>query len=95
MKISIARALPGRRVGKRCRKPAARLRHHRACTRSVRAGTLRRGEPAGAASVKFSGRIGRRAVKPGRYRATIRATDAAGNTSAGETLAFRVVAARR
>lgn len=94
VKISMARLLPGRRVGKSCRKPAARLMHHRACTRSIAAGTLRRAEAAGSAKVKFSGRIGRRALGPGRYRATIRATDAAGNASADEVAAFRIVARR-
>ncbi len=94
VKISMARLLPGRRAGKSCRKPAARLRHHRACTRSVSVGTLRRAEAAGPGSAKFSGRIGRRALKPGRYRATITATDAAGNTSARQTTRFRVVGRR-
>ena len=34
---------------------------------------------------KFSGRIGRRALKPGRYRVMMTATDVAGNESAPVT----------
>jgi hypothetical protein len=41
--------------------------------------------------VKFSGRIGRRALKRGRYRLVLRATDAAGNRSRLRRISFRVV----
>ena len=90
--ITIKRGLPGRRVGKRCRKPSAKLRQHRACTRLKTSGKLtRRNQPAGTDTVKFSGRIGRRALAPGSYRATITATDAAGNKSKPRTARFRIV----
>jgi DNA-binding beta-propeller fold protein YncE len=91
VRISIQRVLPGRRAGKNCRKPTSRLVHKRACKRFVAAGALSRSENAGASSVKFSGRIGRRALRAGRYRATIRATDAAGNTSTASSVSFRIV----
>jgi len=45
----------------------------------------------GADSVKFSGRIGRRALRPGRYRATITATDPSGNGSKPRSVSFRIV----
>jgi hypothetical protein len=41
--------------------------------------------------VKFSGRIGHKALKPGSYRLTIVATDAAGNKSKAKRIDFRVV----
>lgn len=41
-------------------------------------------------SIRFSGRLGRRVLKPGRYRATITATDAAGNTGRSRAVAFRI-----
>jgi hypothetical protein len=41
--------------------------------------------------VRFSGRIGRRALRPGRYRLAVRAVDAAGNRSAARSAAFRIV----
>jgi hypothetical protein len=55
------------------------------------AGKLMRTAKKGANTVKFSGRIGRRALKRGRYRAVIVATDAAGNRSAPRRVKFRVV----
>jgi hypothetical protein len=42
-------------------------------------------------SSHFSGRIGRRALAPGAYRAIVRATDAAGNRSAAATVRFTVL----
>ena len=41
--------------------------------------------------MKFNGRIRRKALKLGSYRAVLRAVDAAGNTSASRTLKFKVV----
>jgi hypothetical protein len=58
----------------------------------VRVGTLtRRGLPAGRAFVAFSGRIGRRKLGRGRYRAAVVASDAAGNASRAATVGFAVV----
>ena len=54
------------------------------------AGTLRRSGAAGANRVRFSGRIGRRALPAGRYRLTVRATDAAGNRSKARSATFRI-----
>jgi hypothetical protein len=79
-------------VGRRCRKPSARLKTRRACTRLKTSGRLtRRNQHAGSNRVRFSGRIGRRALRPGSYRATIVATDAAGNRGKARTARFRVV----
>jgi hypothetical protein len=93
--IKIERALPGRRARKRsgpCRPPSARRAGNRKCTRYKIAGTLRRtGEGPGRDSTAFSGRIGRKALKVGKYRATLRAIDAAGNRSSAKRLSFRVV----
>ena len=74
------RELSGRRSGKRCVRRTGKLAHKRRCTRFVTAGKLtRRKQPAGKRTLAFSGRIGRRALKPGRHRATIVATDASRN----------------
>ena len=51
-------------------------------TRKVKAGSVR---------AKFTGRIRKKAFKPGRYRATVTVTDAAGNRSVARTAAFTVV----
>ena len=45
----------------------------------------------GATAVPFSGRIGRRALKPGKYRVTVVVADAAGNRSKPRSIGFRVV----
>jgi len=41
---------------------------------------------------KRRGRIGAKALRPGRYRAVITAVDAAGNRSAPKTVRFRIAA---
>ncbi|HEX6652858.1 MAG TPA: hypothetical protein VF072_08955 [Thermoleophilaceae bacterium] len=46
---------------------------------------------AGANRRRFSGRIGRKRLKPGRYRATLVARDPAGNASHPKRLKFRIV----
>jgi hypothetical protein len=91
-RITIARRTVGRRRGRRCVRATPRNRGARRCIRFVRAGTLtRRSQPAGRNTVRFSGRIGRRALRPARYRASLLATDAAGNRSRGVTVSFTVV----
>ena len=50
----------------------------------------RRGRRTGQNSVRFSGRIKRRALAPGAYRATIRAVDAAGNPSRACRVSFTI-----
>jgi uncharacterized delta-60 repeat protein len=88
--IRLERALPGVRRGKRCVKPTRR-RHGKRCTRFKRVGRLVRESPKGRSRVPFNGRIKRRALRRGKYRAVLRAVDAAGNKSAARKLNFRVV----
>jgi hypothetical protein len=89
--IKIARVLPGRRVGKRCRKPTGKLLRRPSCKRYLAAGTLtRRNRRAGSNTVAFSGRVGRRALKPGTYRATVTAVDRARNRSKAKRVTFRI-----
>lgn len=93
--VAIERAGSGRRArrhGRRlCVKPTRGNRKAHECTRYKRAGALTRSLEAGSVRVAFAGRIGRRALQPGRYRATLRAVDAAGNRSALRRVAFRIV----
>jgi len=95
VKLVIAQKLAGRRVGKACRKPSRHNRLAKRCTRFVKKGTLTRTGSTGKNSLKFSGRIGHRALKPGSYRVTITATDAAGNVSRSARLSFRIVRATK
>ena len=66
-------------------------RSGRRVIRYLNAGTLKRNGKAGRRRVRFSGRVGRRALPAGRYRIVITATDAAGNRGPARTLHFRVV----
>ena len=54
-------------------------------------GRLTRRSHVGRNSVRFSGRIKGRTLKPGSYRLRVTATDAAGNRSAARTVRFKVV----
>ena len=60
-------------------------------TRYRTVGTLRRNGVSGPNRIRFTGRIGRRALRAGRYRAVIMATDAAGNRSAPRRTSFQVL----
>jgi hypothetical protein len=91
VRIAIAALTPGRRVGSRCVHDSHKLRHKPRCTRAVAAGTLMRAAHAGKNRVAFSGRIGSRALRPGRYSASFTAIDAAG-ASSRQTLTFTIVA---
>jgi hypothetical protein len=55
------------------------------------AGRLIRSAKGGKNVLRFSGRIGAKALKPGRYRAVMVATDAAGNRSPAKSVRFRVL----
>jgi hypothetical protein len=93
--FAIKRLVTGRRKGARCITGKSAPRRGRRCTRVVAAGTLRRSGAAGPRRLKFSGRIGKRALARGRYRIEARATDAAGNRSAKRSTAFRIIGAKR
>ena len=55
-------------------------------------GTLvRRKTKAGANKVPFTGRLGKRALRPGKYRATLVATDVSGRRSKPVSVAFTVL----
>lgn len=93
------RGVKGRRVkvsgshARRCVTQTRRnaKRSNRRCTAYKRAGTLTRSNAAiGAQEVKFSGRVGARKLKLGRYRLTISARDVAGNVGRPRALRFTV-----
>lgn len=89
--FKIQRKAPGRRVGRKCRPPSRSNRRNKKCTRLVTVATFAKDSAAGANTKKFSGKIGKKTLKPGRYQASLTARDAAGNVSAVKTLSFRVV----
>jgi hypothetical protein len=89
--FTIERKQGGRKVGKTCRKPSRTNRRRKACTRFATVGRFAQAAAAGPNTNRFSGRISKRKLKPGRYRATLRAKDPAGNASAAKRLNFTVV----
>lgn len=88
------RILPGKRKGKKCVRPTRSLKRAKKCRRYRSAGKLTRVGAAGANSYKFSGRIGKRALKPGAYQLVVRATVPGGATVATKTKNFRIAPSR-
>jgi Tol biopolymer transport system component len=65
------------------------------CRRYRKAGSLiALDRPAGRSKTAFTGRIGRKPLKPGRFRATVIAVDPAGNRSRAARVLFRVLAGK-
>jgi hypothetical protein len=94
--IVIARKAPGRRLGKgaksRCVKVTAKNRDKgKPCSRFLKKTTIGGQEQAGRQSTPWTGRIGNKPAKPGKYRATIVATDSAGQRSEPRSLGFQIV----
>lgn len=98
--IAIERRLKGRRTGRlaaptgpkaRCAKVTRANRKAPRCVRFVKVTSLGTQAKAGKQSLFFSGRVRGKALKPGPYRATIVAKDAAGHTSSPHRVSFRIV----
>jgi Tol biopolymer transport system component len=89
--FTVERIGRGRKRGKRCVKATKANRKKRACTRYTRFGRFAQGGAAGSNTKAFAGKIGRKKMRPGKYRITLRATDAAGNKSRPKSLRVRVV----
>ena len=91
VRFTITQKRPGRRMGKRCVAPTRKLRHAKRCARTLTLGSFTRSEPAGAASVRFSGRLGGRKLGPGSYTLTLSPTDLAGNRGVPKSIKFKIV----
>ncbi|HKP21671.1 MAG TPA: hypothetical protein VJT68_09150, partial [Thermoleophilaceae bacterium] len=91
VRFDLLKKSSGRRAGRRCVKPTRRNRTRKRCTRLTRTGTFRRSAPAGSSKVAFSGRIRRKALKPGRYALRATPTDAAGNSGSARSLSITIV----
>jgi hypothetical protein len=69
VEFTVERRLPGRRVGGECRKQTVANRGKKKCARfRALKGSFTDQGAAGANGFRFSGRIGGRALKPGKYR---------------------------
>jgi streptogramin lyase len=91
LKLTIARQTRGRRVDGRCVRPTTRNRRRSSCARHVTATTLNRNGIQGANTITVSARR----LSPGSYRATIAATDPAGNAAPAVRVSFTVLARAR
>jgi hypothetical protein len=92
VRIAFTHSAPGLRSAGRCVVPTPRLKHRHAphCTRTLTVGTLTRvHEGQGTDSIAFSGRIGKHALAPRAYRATLTAI-ANGLTSTPSKLALTI-----
>ncbi len=92
--FTIKRATVGRSVGGSVAGRRARTGRVAAAPVTCAQGRFARQSVKGANRHRFSGRIGQRSLRPGEYRATLVATDAAGNRSAPRRLKFEVVKRR-
>ncbi len=88
--IVIVREAAGVRGAKGCRADRHPAHHTAKCSPLVTIATLTRGGRIGKNRVRFTGRIRRHALKPGRYRSSFVAKNAAG-ASPRKTLSFAVV----
>jgi hypothetical protein len=89
--FTIERLSRGRRVKRKCVKPKRSNRRSKPCTRAKPLGSFTRQSSAGTNRKRFSGKIGRKPLKPGRYRATLEAVDASNNASLPRRLGFAVL----
>lgn len=79
----------GRKVKGKCREPSAKSAKKSKCNLVV--ATISRDAHAGVNKVKFSGRIKRKALKPGKYQAVFVATGSGGGKSKSAKVSFQIV----
>jgi virginiamycin B lyase len=89
--ITFLQRRAGRKVKGVCRAPSRANRKRKRCTRYVAVGSLRRRGLQGTNTISFSGRIGKRPLAAGSYRASAVARDTAGNASKASVSAFTIV----
>ncbi len=84
--------MTGRKVGKSCKPKTKKNRKRKKCTYQKTDTTIRRsGVAAGDLAIAFNGKVGKRKLARGTYRATFVVTDASGNVSTAKTLVFKIV----
>ena len=92
--VTLRRRSAGRKVAGKCRSRTRANRRRPPCIRYRRLGRLRQAGVAGSNTRWFGGRLGRRKLNPGNFRASFVATDAAGNRSRSKTVGFTIVGRR-
>ena len=94
-RMLVQRVTTGRRKGGSCVKPTSAPPGAKRCRRYVALGTMTRASKKGANRVRFTGRLGDKALEPGRYRLEVTAVDAARNKSKPVRRGFRILAAAK
>lgn len=90
--LTVQRRATGRREGGVCKAPTRAKRRSKPCARYVSVkGSVSFQAKAGKVIVRFSGRIGGRALKAGRYRLAAVPRDAADNTGSAKRVSFTIV----
>jgi streptogramin lyase len=90
VKAQVSATRPGRKVNGNCIAAGRSSKHKPACHRTLTLGALSYTARSGANRFAFSGRVAGHALKPGAYRLSVIATDAAGNGSAPAKLSFTI-----
>jgi opacity protein-like surface antigen len=88
--FTIERRNAGRRVKGRCRKATRKNRRAKRCDLKL-SGSFKHQGKAGRNSLRFSGRLSNKKLRPARYRLRAAAIDQAGNKSKPARLNFRIV----
>jgi len=91
VKFTVAKPVKGRRAGEKCKKATARKRKGKRCTIYKSVGSFGVAAKKGVNGKKFSGKLRRRALRPGSYRLSAVARDASGNASVVKNVRFRVL----
>jgi virginiamycin B lyase len=90
-RFTFAKRTSGRRVGGHCVKVTKKNRKRAHCTRLVSKGGFSRKAAAGKNRLRFEGRLSKsKRLSPGRYRLTLRATDAAHKRSNARRASFTI-----
>lgn len=92
VRVVVARRTSGRKVKGRCRPKTRKNRKRDTCAfyKQVKSVT-KAGVAPGDVAVRFTTKKGKKKLRPGRYRATVTVTDAAGNRSKPLRVSFRIV----
>jgi hypothetical protein len=93
--FAVERNSAGRLVGGVCVPARPGNRHRPRCTRRHSVGSFSDAGAAGANTRPYGGRVDDKPLRPAHYRATLTATDRAGNASKPVGLRFRIVRAGR
>jgi len=92
IQVKIEQRLPGRKVGRKCKKPTPGNAAKKKCSRFlVKGSRIKKNGKAGWNAIAFNGKLKGKPLAPGGYRITAVATDSAKGRSAPKTAGFQVL----